>query len=737
MKYYLKTSLLAMMLCLVSFVYGKDFPGQDVFISTRNTTLLLLAKPGETPRIAYYGAKLTSEREGSEVWWTGTSYNDVLYPTYNGYNGNSCALMVKHVNGQIDLDLKVESVERRSADGGELITIKTKDKYEPFYVDLCYRSYTESDVIEAWTEITHNEKKEVKLLKYASAALPIVGPEAWVTSFYGGWGNECNITETQLTPTTWAISSHDGVRNSHSEHGEILISLDGKSREESGRAIGAAICWSGNYQMHIESSRSRMDEHQLFAGIDDAMEYGLKPGVKFRTPELAFTYSPNGRGGVSRNMHKWARNYKVHNGTKLRDVLLNSWEGVYLAVDETKMFKLMQDVASIGGELFVMDDGWFASEKYNRDHDNAALGDWTVDKRKLPNGIGALVNEAKRNGIKFGIWIEPEMGNWKSSDLWEKHPDWFLQQEGREPRLGRGGTQATLDLCNPKVQDYIFSIVDRLMTENPEIAYIKWDANCGIGNYGSTYLDKDHQSQIYVDYHFGLRKVLERIRAKYPDLVMQACGAGGGRVDYGVMPYFEEFWTSDNTDALQRVFMQWGTSYFFPSCAMACHVSASPNHQTRRVIPLKYRFDVAMMGRLGIEMKPSDFTDKEREFAKKAVSEYKRLRPVIQQGDLYRLESPYEHGGIVASLMYVTPDKSKAVFFAYKVRHMVGHNAQRIYMAGLDPNKNYRLTEINKTDDGMKYLSNQVVSGRVLMESGIEVSLNRDYTSRVFELTAE
>lgn len=733
----MKTRIATLLLLLCPMLlWAKDYPGQDVFISTKNTTLLLLAKPGETPRVAYYGAKL-NERQGSEVWWTNGALNDVAYRTFNGTTDGFPALTVQHADGQIALDLQVQKVSREQVEGGELVTIETKDKVQPFFVALCYRTYEASDVIEAWTEIRHQEKKDVMLLKYASAQLPVTGPDVWVTTFYGEWANEMNVNETKLTHAGLTVAPFDGVRNGHEAHGELMISLDGRSRENAGRTIGAALCWSGKYLLSLASDPKRPDEHRLMAGIDDALPYYLKPGVSFRTPELAFTYSAEGRGGVSRNLHDWARHFKVHNGTALRDVLLNSWEGVYLAVNEEKMLKLMKGAADIGGELFVMDDGWFASKKFNRDRDNAALGDWDIDARKLPGGLKPLIEAAKENGIKFGIWIEPEMGNWKASELYEKHPDWFLQNTGREPKLGRGGTQAVLDLCNPKVQDFMFDIVDRLMTENPEIAYIKWDANCKLANYGSTYLPRDRQSQIYVDYHMGLRKVLERVRAKYPNLVMQACGGGGGRTNYGVMPYFDEFWTSDNTDALQRIYIQYGTSYFYPTFAMACHVSASPNHQTGRVIPLKYRFDVAMAGRLGIEMKPSDFSESERAFAKQAVADYKRLRPVIQQGNLYRLESPYDHEKNLASWMMVSADKNKAVFYAYKVRHMEGHNTTRIYFAGLDPEKNYRFKEINRVDNGMGYLTGQVVSGRVLMEAGLKMNLGGEYASRVFELTAE
>ena len=271
----------------------------------------------------------------------------------------------------------------------------------------------------------------------------------------------------------------------------------------------------------------------------------------------------------------------------------------------------------MGGELFVMDDGWFG-DKYPRNKDNSSLGDWMVDARKLPRGIEGLIADANKHGIKFGIWIEPEMAN-TTSELYEKHPEWVLKAPNREIVLGRGGTQVVLDLSNPEVQDFIFGIVDNLMTTYPEIDYIKWDANMSILNHGSQYLPSDQQSHMYIEYHEGFKKVCERIRAKYPDLTLQACASGGGRANYGVMPYFDEFWVSDNTDALQRIYMQWGTSYFFPAIAMASHISAAPNHQTFRVIPLKYRIDVAMSGRLGMEIQPKNMTEEEKTLCRSSI----------------------------------------------------------------------------------------------------------------------
>ena len=345
-----------------------------------------------------------------------------------------------------------------------------------------------------------------------------------------------------------------------------------------------------------------------------------------------------------------------------------------------------------------------------------------------------LTDTAKKYGIKFGIWIEPEFTNTKS-ELVEKHPDWVLRSMNRELMCGRGGTQVVLDLCNPKVQDFVFSVVDGLLSKNPEIAYIKWDANGEIMNYGSSYLPKDKQSHIYIDYHRGLINVLERIRAKYPDVVMQACGSGGGRASYGVMPYFNEFWVSDNTDALQRLFIQWGTSYFYPSIAMAQHVSASSNHQTGRLVPLKFRFDVAMTGRLGMEIQPKNMNADEKEFSKKAIDTYKGIRTVIQYGDQYRLISPYEKKA-VASMMYVTENKDRAVFFAFKMEHYVNPRLHHVRLDGLDKNKKYQIRELNlAADDKPCYLHNRIFSGDLLMNAGFALDLNKEYDSWVLELT--
>ena len=695
----------------------------DVFVNTPKTTLMLSVNEGQTPRIHYYGSRITAG-QAHEVY-DAMSINSDAYPAFGRDSFDETALSVTHADGNMSTELVVTGCRQE----GDKTVISMKDRKYDFFVDLYYKANDQSDVIVTWTVIRNGEKKPVKLEQYASGVLPIRQEGAWLTHFHGSWGQEAGMTEEPLTAGLKVIVNHDGVRNAMDDRAEVMISLDGKPQENSGRVIGAALCWTGNYKIRLETRGKH--QHTLLAGIDDLhTAYTLKPGETFITPELALTYSEEGKGGVSRAFHRWGRNVQLHNGKALREILLNSWEGVYMNVNQEVCEQLMDGIKDLGGELFVVDDGWFG-RKYRRTYDDKALGDWITDTVKLPKGIPALVKAAEDRGLKFGIWIEPEMVN-STSELFEAHPDWVVAHPTRELSKGRGGTQLVLDLSNPKVQDFVVSIVDNLMKENPTLHYIKWDCNMSMQNYGSSYLTADKQSHLFVDYHLGLRKVLERIRKTYPELVIQLCSSGGGRVNWGAMPYFDEFWVSDDTDAQQRLFIQWGTSHFFPTLAMAQHVSASPNHQTGRVIPLKFRFDVAMTGRLGMEMKPSDLDEKEREYAKKAMAFYKEIRPIIQLGDQYRLLSPYENNGF-CSEMFVTEDKSEAVFFCYKFENYIGLETPRWHMAGLDPNATYRLNEFECAERS-HYFEDKTFSGKFLMETGIDATLGRQFASRVIRL---
>ena len=708
----------------------------DIVVSTPKTSLVLHANEGGSLRFSYFGEKLTPS-EVSQLKGTSMDLNQTAYPAF-GQNDmlDLPAIQVLHADGQWTLYPTVDDVTTQTEGNATVTTITMTDKQYPVTLKVFYKAYSTVDMIETWTEITHREKKAITLKRYDSGHLAIPQGNLYMIHMHGNWNSETYPTCEPINPGLKVIRNTDGVRNAHNDAPEMMLSLDGKPQENKGRVIGAALCWSGNYELRVNNSSDNRYAH-FYAGIDpQTTEYILEPKEVFTTPKLAFTLSNEGMSGVSRNFHRWAR-YEgwLHQGDQTRKILLNSWEGVYFDINEEGMFQMMEDIKSMGGELFVMDDGWFG-DKYQRNDDVTTLGDWMVDKKKLPNGVASLVKKAKSLGIEFGIWIEPESSNTKS-EFFEKHPDWVLQEKNRELKLGRGGTQMLLDLCNPKVQDFVFRVVDDLMTENPEIYYIKWDANCALQNFGSNYLPANKQSHLYIEYHRGLIKTLQRIRAKYPKLVIQCCSSGGGRVNYGLLPYFEEFWTSDNNDPYQRVFIQWGTSYFFPSNAMAQHIAHSPYWNTGRTTPIKYRTDVAMSGRLGMELQPRKMTDEEREQSRRAINDYKPLRELIQLGNLYRLISPYDNEGI-ASLMYTNDAKSKAVLFAYRVQYLYNMKTPRIHLAGLDATKNYRLRELNvKVGSDPSPLNNKVFSGKLLMEQGLYLPLLKDYNSCVFELTAE
>ncbi len=708
----------------------------NILISTPNTSLGLVADEGKELKFVYYGTKINHNDLDAHV--ASGAFLTPAYPVYGMNTPSEDALAVCHSDGNMSTALVVTGCARQQEGDRAVTRISMKDPVYPLFVDICYRTYDGSDVIETWSEIRHNEKKPVDLSRSASAYIPIHKGNVWLSSLNGSWANEARLVEEPLVPGMKIIKNKDGVRNSHTSHAEIMLSLDGKPCENSGRVIGAALCYTGNYLLRIDTDES--DYHHFFAGINpDNSLWHLAPGEIFQTPELALTFSAQGVGQVSRNFHSWARDYKLANGDKPRKVLLNSWEGVYFKINEDGMNRMIRDIADLGGELFVMDDGWFG-DRYPRNSDKTSLGDWSIDRKKLPNGIKSLIDSAKNNGVDFGIWIEPEMTNTRS-ELYEKHPEWVLKAPKRDPVTGRGGTQLVLDLSNPEVQDFVFNVVDNLMTAYPEIDYIKWDANMSILNHGSDYLGKDNQSHLYIAYHKGLENVFKRIRDKYPDLTMQACASGGGRVNFGFFPYFDEFWTSDNTDALQRIYMQWGTSYFFPAVAMGSHISASPNHQTFRHVPLKFRIDVAMSGRLGLELQPASMNPEELDMCRNAIADYKRVRPIVQQGDLYRLVSPYDKKG-VASLMYVSEDKKAAVVYWYKTEHFHNQHLPSVCLAGLDPGSSYRLTELNRMDTEPLMMEGKVFTGAYLMANGIDLPANHivdktdrnEYSSRIILL---
>ena len=395
----------------------------NVSLETPNTMLILHAREGQDLRMAYYGPRVTSLQELRDA---GADLGASALPAFGTVDMVGLpALQVLHADGDLNLELKVDNYEVKAEPAAKTHIFTMQDKLQPVTVKVFYKVYERVDIIETWTEITNAEKKAITLKRYDSGHLVVRQGDVWITHMHGNWAAETEPTAEPLTGGVKIIRNTDGTRNAHLDAPEVMVSLDGRPQENSGRVIGAALCWSGNFELRFNTISHR--EHHFYAGIDpQSSEYILDPKQRFETPHLALTFSNEGLSGASRNFHRWARTEgMLHRGMKTGDILLNSWEGLYFDIDEARMIAMMDDISKFGGELFVMDDGWFG-DKYPRKDDTSSLGDWVVDKNKLPGGLGVLTKAARERGIKFGIWIEPEMVNTKS-ELYERHPEWVLQ----------------------------------------------------------------------------------------------------------------------------------------------------------------------------------------------------------------------------------------------------------------------------------------------------------------------
>ena len=703
--------------------------GETIIIQTKNTSLVYKVDDRNKLCQSYFGNYM-SDADCRQV---PTSKDEILL-TFGTNYVHQPALRVVHGDGNTSTELIYDRSETKRLNDNQVQTdIYLKDTFFPFFVKVSFRTYEKEDIIEQWTEYSHQQKKPVVLYDYASSCISFKATDYYMTQFWGNWANEMHMTESRLSRGVKTVDSKLGVRSNEYAHGCFYVSLERPAEEEHGAVIGGTLAWPGSFSFHF--SVDNQDKLRIISGINSyAGHYILARGETLKTPALIYTYSNSGKGTVSRRFHRWARQYGVYNGTKPRLTLMNNWEATYFDFDNEILTGIIDDAAQMGFDLFLLDDGWFGS-KHPRNNDQAGLGDWMINREKLPEGLGYLVKECEKRDIKFGIWLEPEMVNPKS-ELYEKHPDWVITQPNRPLDLSR--YQLILDLSNPKVQDYVYDVVDKTMTETANISYIKWDCNRFITNSGSSYLSPEKQSHLWIEYVRGLMNVLKRVRAKYPDVVIMCCSGGGGRIDYGTMPYFDEFWISDNTDALDRINIQWGAGQFFPSICMASHVSVCPNHITGRTVPLKFRFDVATSAKLGMDLQPRQMTDDEKAYSKIVLKDYNRVKNVVQFGDLYRLLSPYTSNRV--ALMYALEDRSHAVVYAYLLKKEITGNTQIIYMKGLAPEKQYRLHELNKIPgrwSRFDSLEGKTYSGAYLMNHGVSFNMSDEYESLVFEAVAE
>lgn len=690
-----------------------------IIIETANNALVYNVADNNRLYQRYFGKKLSNPSDYSQI-----PDGQEAVITHGMEDYYEPAIHINHPDGNPSTLVLYKGHESSvGADGSQQTVITLADPVYNDEVKLVYVTYPENDIFKAHTEITNHGNKPIELEKYASSMLHFANGDYYLTQFNGDWASEVNATESKLEFGKKQIDSKLGARANMFCSPFFQLGLDSPAAENHGDLLVGTLGWTGNFRFTFEVDHK--GELRVISGINPyASSRMLQKGETFRTPEFIFTLSDSGRGKASRNFHDWARSYQLYKGEETRLTLLNNWEATYFDFDEAKLKRLIGEAKELGVDMFLLDDGWFGN-KHPRHSDTQGLGDWTETRDKLPNGIGALTQAAKENGIRFGLWIEPEMVN-PRSELYEQHKDWVITLPNRDEYYFRN--QLVLDLSNPKVQDYVFGVVDGLMTKYPDIAFFKWDCNSPITNIYSNY-EKMNQSHLYTDYVHGLYNVLERIRAKYPDLMMMMCSGGGGRTDFEGLKYFTEFWPSDNTDPIERLFIQWGYSQIFPAKTLCAHVTT-----WNRNTPVKFRTNVAMMGKLGFDIKLDDMSADEVEYCKRAINNYNTLKPVILEGDQYRLVSPYD--GQHAATMYVGKSDGDAVLFTFDIypryKQAIPKSEASVKMDGLLPDARYTVTEIDRTDGNDQKIGEY--SGEYLMTVGLPLfTLNR-LNSRVFSI---
>ncbi|MDR6943743.1 alpha-galactosidase [Mucilaginibacter pocheonensis] len=711
---------------LAAYMYSTSAHAQHtIYLETAQNALVLQTDSAHHLNNVYLGRRLNSAAGYEQIGLQPGDYTGMYNSAYTPAGSRNLlepAIAVTHADGNNSLDLKyVNSDLKKLSDDISLLEVHLKDPAYEFEVTLFYKSYYREDVIEQWSQIVHHEKGQIILQKYASANLSLKGNSYWLKHYHGDWAHEMQPQETRLTAGIKTLDSKLGTRANLFMPSVFMVSLDRPATEDEGQVFCGALEWSGNFRSDLEIDPQ--NNLRIISGINNyASPYRLKPSEVFETPAFVYTYSDHGIGAASRNLHDWARKHKLLDGQGSRLTLLNNWESTYFDFNEEKLKALLKDTKKLGVDMFLLDDGWFGN-KFPRNDDHAGLGDWQENRKKLPNGIASIAKSAQTDGVKFGIWIEPEMVNPKS-DLYAKHPDWVIKQPHRDEFYFRN--QLVLDLGNPEVQDFVYQVVDSLFIKDPNLAYLKWDCNAVIYNAYAVRL-KNNQSQFYIDYVRGLYKVLQRIRKKYPSVPMMLCSGGGGRVDYGALQYFTEYWPSDNTDPLERIFIQWEYSFFYPAIASANHVTDWGKQ------PFKFRVDVAMMGKLGFDIVINKLGDQDMKFCQSAVQTYNQIKQVIWQGDQYRLASPYDNN--VASIAYVSPDKTRAIMFNYLINYRYDEGSKRpVKLKGLDGSKSYLVKEINLYPGASPSYMQGIYAGDFLMKIGINPQVDNNHSSVIIEL---
>ncbi|AWB43662.1 alpha-galactosidase [Paenibacillus sp. CAA11] len=663
----------------------------------------------------YYGKAVSNSRDYSYLvemqhrpMTTYRQEGDLLYslehlkqefPEYGTTDFRHPAIQLKQKNGSFITDFRYacfQVIEGKpslkglpatyveAANEAATLLITLKDEVTKAEVVLSYTLFSQLPVIARSVEVKNPSQDVLYLENLASLSLDLPDQDYRWVQLSGAWGRERYVKERDLQQGIQSIESTRGI-SSH-QHNPFVALKRKNTTENSGEAIGVSFIYSGNFL--IQAEVDTWDVTRLQAGINPfGFKWELQPAASFQAPEALLVYSDQGLNGMSQAFHAMFRNRLARGKwrNENRPVLINNWEATYFDFDEEKLVAIAEKAKEVGIDLFVLDDGWFGE----RNHDKAGLGDWFVNQKLLPKGIGSLAEKIRALGLKFGLWFEPEMVN-KDSELYRQHPEWIIHIPHRTPQHGRN--QFVLNFANDEVVDNIFEQMCKIIDES-QLDYIKWDMNRPLTDIYGVNLPASQQGEVFHRYVLGVYKLYEQLTTKYPNVLFESCSSGGGRFDAGLLYYAPQCWTSDDTDAIERQKIQYGTSLVYPLSSMGAHVSITPNHQTNRLTPLKTRGNVAIFGAFGYELDLNKLDPADCLLVKEQISFYKQHQSLIHNGKFYRLVSPFEGTRNRTSWMVVAADQSQALLAVYKGLNEVNWPYDRIVLHGLDPEAVYEIEE--------------------------------------------
>lgn len=642
---------------------------------------------------------------------------DLATPAYDAVCGGFHMLAAPKVQGWRIIDGKpaidgLPQTYTESDSEAQTLEVTIEDE-SGIRIILSYTVFENLDAVARHAVIENISDKPFSIKSALSASVDLDDRNFELLHLDGAWARERHIARTPLMNGVQTVGSRRGA-SSHL-HNPFIALARPETTENQGECYGFNLIYSGNFTAGCDLS-SLTGHLRTFIGINpDCFEWLLNPGETFTTPEAILVYSANGLEPMSQTYHELYRTRLCRGKYRdsVRPVLINNWEATYFDFNEDKILDIAAQAKELGVELMVLDDGWFGK----RDNDDCSLGDWFEHEKKLPDGIDSLASKITDMGMKFGLWFEPEMVS-PDSQLHREHPDWHLHIPGRATSVSRN--QWILDFSRTDVQDYIIDIVGGIL-EKADISYVKWDMNRNMSELGSAALAPERMGELPHRYILGLYRVMEELTSRFPNVLFEGCSGGGGRFDAGILYYMPQYWTSDDSDAVERLKIQYGTSMAYPAITMGAHVSAVPNHQVHRTTPLKLRGDVAMMGQFGYELDPTSLTDEEKTEIKEQIIFYKKIRETIQFGKMYRLKSPFE--GNVAAWNFVSQDKNTVVLCIYNILGCAAPKSEWIKLRGLDADADYRV-------DG----TDTVYGGDILMNAGVKRRYDHDFTSEIVVL---